>query len=62
MKRARQYLGHLESIWLSTDVQLFVEKLDADGVEGMCVETVGDEAIHETGLAHAAIPQQNTFE
>ena len=40
-------------------LQLLVEELHADGVEQVRVELVGDVAVHEGRLAHAAVPQQD---
>lgn len=43
------------------DLQVFIEELYADGVEEMGVKLVGDVAVHEGALAHAAVAQKNDF-
>lgn len=40
-------------------LQLLVEELHPDGVEEVRVKLVGDVAVHERGLAHAAVPQED---
>ena len=43
-------------------LQVLVEELHADGVEEVCVEFVGDVAVHEGTLPHAAVTQEDHFE
>lgn len=49
----------LKSDQASVDLQVPVQELHSDGVKGLGVEAVRDVAVHQRGLAHSAVPQQD---
>ena len=45
--RDRHAVKYLQSIWIAVDVNLFVEKFDADCVEAFIVKGVAHVTIHQ---------------